>query len=969
MPESKVRLGEKDKASRQTEKLTALHTHALRLSVARSIDEIASYTLDAMAFALGFDYSDVRFVQDGWLRCKGARGMKMINADLRLDGPGITVKAANSKKTIRVADTRKESSYVDRIHDKGRESPTMLSELAVPVIVEHETFAVLNVESTQPNAITDDDQKLLETLAAHLASAIGRLREEEAVRRSLSLYRATLESTADGILVVGMTGRMTTSNLRFAEMWRIPEDLLENKDESQMLQFALDQLEDPAQFLGKVKELYANPEKESFDVLRFKDGRTFERYSQPQRLEQGIVGRVWSFRDITERKRMEAALANERNVLRTLIDNLPDIVYVKDIESRFVITNPVHVHHLRAKTLDEIVGKTDFDLYPRQLAASYYSDEQSVIRSGQPLVDREELTIDPEGKTRWLLTTKVPVRNDQGRVIGIAGIGRDITERKRMQDELRRHSEHLEELIRERTSSLAESEARYRRLFESSPISLWEEDFSEVKRYLDELRSNGINDLRRRFSEHPDDLAKCASIVKVVDVNEATLRLYGAKSVEELRCELPRVLSRESQEAFREELVALGEGERRFASEFDDQTLAGEIRHVSLTLNVVPGYEDTLGRVLVSIVDLTERKQMEEELRAAGERLEYTIDFNPAVVYLGKPLDDMSDYYTVYKSRNVMTMVGFGPEQFMEPEGEKFWASRVHPDDLQKYMEGASKLWEDDHRICEYRFLHKNGTYRWILEEANVIRDPNGTIRDVVGCWTDITERKRLEESLLKSQRLATIGELAAMVGHDLRNPLQGITTATYLLRNDDSLTKEQQQETIQRIDDSVDKSNKIINDLLDYSREIHPALEEVSPKEIIRTALEAVKIPAPIQVQDQSQEWPVITVDSEKVRRVFINLITNAVDAMPNGGTLTIGSQESNDFVQFKVSDTGTGLDKQILENLWKPLQTTKAKGMGLGLPICKRIIDAHGGEITAESNAAEGTTFTIRLPIKPRP
>jgi two-component system sporulation sensor kinase A len=109
--------------------------------------------------------------------------------------------------------------------------------------------------------------------------------------------------------------------------------------------------------------------------------------------------------------------------------------------------------------------------------------------------------------------------------------------------------------------------------------------------------------------------------------------------------------------------------------------------------------------------------------------------------------------------------------------------------------------------------------------------------------------------------------------------------------------------------------------------------------------------------------------VDPDKARRVFINLITNAVDAMPNGGTLRVSSKDLNGFVEIAISDTGTGLDRRILENLWKPLQTTKLKGIGLGLPIVKRIIDAHGGEIAVETKTELGTTFIIRLPAKRSP
>ncbi len=151
-------------------------------------------------------------------------------------------------------------------------------------------------------------------------------------------------------------------------------------------------------------------------------------------------GRVKGFfalvTDITELKRVEEALAKERNLLRTLIDNLPDYIYVKDAESRFVIGNIAVGHLMGTTTPDELVGKTDFDFYPQELAAQYRADEQEVIRSGQPLINREEPHIDlSTGDRRWLSTTKVPLRDSEGKIVGLVGIGRDITEQKRAEEE------------------------------------------------------------------------------------------------------------------------------------------------------------------------------------------------------------------------------------------------------------------------------------------------------------------------------------------------------------------------------------------------------------------------------------------------------------------------------------------------------------------------------------------------------
>ncbi|MBS3905761.1 MAG: GAF domain-containing protein [Syntrophaceae bacterium] len=171
---------------------------------------------------------------------------------------------------------------------------------------------------------------------------IERQKAEEEIKHSLSLLNATLESTADGILVVDREGKIEKLNRKFVQMWRIPEPTLASKDDDQALAFVLDQLKDPEGFIKKVRELYNLPEAESYDVLEFKDGRVFERYSQPQRIGDQIIGRVWSFRDVTERKKMEQALIRSEKAANRLSQENATIARIGQIVSSTLDVDEVY---------------------------------------------------------------------------------------------------------------------------------------------------------------------------------------------------------------------------------------------------------------------------------------------------------------------------------------------------------------------------------------------------------------------------------------------------------------------------------------------------------------------------------------------------------------------------------------------------------------------------------------------------
>lgn len=230
-------------------------------------------------------------------------------------------------------------------------------------------------------------------------------------------------------------------------------------------------------------------------------------------------------------------------------------------------------------------------------------------------------------------------------------------------------------------------------------------------------------------------------------------------------------------------------------------------------------------------------------------------------------------------------------------------------------------------------------------------------------------ELVKAQARLVKTERLAAIGELAGMVGHDLRNPLTGIAGAAYYLKSKyDSTIDDRGKEMLEIIEKDIEYSNKIINDLLEYSREIKLELTETDPKSIVKEALSHLLVPSNVRVVDETQDEPSFRVDEKKILRVFTNILKNALDAMPKEGTLTIRSEKRKGNVTFTFADTGAGMTSETLGMLWTPLFTTKAKGMGFGLPICKRFVEGHGGKISVESVVGKGSTFIVTLPLQPK-
>ena len=232
---------------------------------------------------------------------------------------------------------------------------------------------------------------------------------------------------------------------------------------------------------------------------------------------------------------------------------------------------------------------------------------------------------------------------------------------------------------------------------------------------------------------------------------------------------------------------------------------------------------------------------------------------------------------------------------------------------------------------------------------------------------------KERTKKLRQAERMAAIGETAAMVGHDLRNPLQGIVGLIYLLEKQvedmpsEIVGKQKIAERLKSMEEQVAYMDKIVSDLRDYARPVNAGPVPTCVSRLVNEVLPLVAIPPNVQVSvSMPEDLPRLMLDPELMKRVFSNLIMNAVQAMPDGGRLTVKAFRESDGAFISIQDTGIGIPEENLSKIFKPLFTTKSKGQGFGLAVCKRIVEAHEGTIDVESELGRGSIFTIKIPLK---
>jgi PAS domain S-box-containing protein len=417
--------------------------------------------------------------------------------------------------------------------------------------------------------------------------------------------------------------------------------------------------------------------------------------------------------DITARKQAEAALATERNLLRTLIDNLPDRIYVKDAERRHLICNLADARAKGAASPDDVIGKTDYDFYSPALAARYAADDRAVIEQGEPLINREE----PTPQTGWMLTTKVPLRDPEGNVIGLVGVGRDITERRYIENELRRARDMLEQRVEERTAELAAERNLLRTLIDSLP------DYIYVK------------DAAGRFIVVNKAMAESRGHASVHD-------MVGATDFDFFPREMAERFYVDEQQLF-------ATGQPLINQEEPALNLSGDPLWVLTTKTPLRDPDGNITHLIGISRDITEQKRAADALQQAhnalaAERnlLRTLIDNLPDAIYV-KDCD--SRFVTV----NMAVMQRLGAASLEDIIGHTDF-DFYPPDQAETYRADERKLFKTGQPIInkEEPGLSRDSEQHWLWTTKVPLRDPQGDLIGLVGIGRDITERKQAAETL-----------------------------------------------------------------------------------------------------------------------------------------------------------------------------------------------------------------------------
>ncbi|MBL0389167.1 PAS domain S-box protein [Tumebacillus sp. ITR2] len=732
------------------------------------------------------------------------------------------------------------------------------------------------------------------------------IHETQRLLQELDFYKSLFENHPDAVLAWGAEGRYT----------------LVNEAAKQMFGYTAQEFREDVNFRDLVAEpdrtkaishlekaLRGEPQSYEITIVRRDGKQCFVRVTKvPMKQVDGCVPGVFNIvRDITERKHAEEKLRqSEARLARAQrVANFGSWEW--DIQTDELACSE-ELHHIMGVELGSI------DTYEKFRSCVHEEDREGVDRTSRSaleghLLDNQFRVRRPDGELRTLHAQGEVLFDENGSPLKMIGIDRDITDQIEQERRLRERDELLR-LISENAQDIISYSSPEGRVRFISPS------------------------VRRLLGYEPEEV-----------IGQLSSDLYHPEDLERLM-------------------------NTSFAFTDDGDIFTCRVRHkdgrwiwFETTVKLIRDKNGNVDMILGIGRDITARKQVEDHLRATRDQMDSYIENNADAIAL---LD--LDWKMLRINRAYERMFGVLAEDVI---GHTPQTILVVPDDCREEYRRFQKQVENGetvlgHETCR---LRRDGTKLNVMLSISPVRDGDGRVVGSSVTIRDITERKRTEELLLKSEKLGIAGQLAAGVAHEIRNPLTALKGFVQLMQigfREDKYLDVMSSE-LQRIENIVSELLVLAKPQVIRHRQV--ALGDIFKH--ISTLIETQAILNNVQViskfDPDSPDLPMLTCDENQLKQVFLNFLQNAIDAMPNGGRVTLGVKRLNaQEVSITIADEGVGIAPDLMQKLGEPFYTTKEKGTGLGLMVSKRIIEQHQGRLHIASVVDQGTTVEVTLPCR---
>jgi len=581
------------------------------------------------------------------------------------------------------------------------------------------------------------------------------------------------------------------------------------------------------------------------------------------------------------------------------------------------------------------------------------------------------------GSYKWITDRGVLQRDTKGNITRMAGSETDITKKKKFE------KEHVL------------NQLRYHSMFNDSPVPLWEEDFGELFEYLTSLKEKGVKDFRKYFDNNPNSLLLCSQKVKVTDVNKATLELHKAKSKEELLGNLDKIFTSKSFEVFKEEVIAIANGESEFTIEGEIKTLEGDPRTILLKLFINKAHNNTTKAILATI-DITEKKIAEEALIESENK--FRLSFEASAV--GMVIVDKNKKF-IAVNQTFCKIIESTENELLQ----KSFMDITHPNDIiisrRQFKKGIDSKTPF---TLEKRYITSKGNTRWGLTTVSPIFDNKNQLLYVIAHIQDITESKEIEQKLIESknnyealaeeyknqnEELLDAIEIAEKsdklkseflqnLSHEIRTPMNAIIGFSDFL-DLNSITPDKRKQYINIIKSSGNQLLRIIDDILEISALETNHVQLINTEFNLNSLLTELFTIFQPQAKKQNlalylhkglhDDDSIIVSDESKLRKITSNLIENSLK-FTKEGSIEIGYHRNEKDIELYVKDTGIGISINRHDKIFERFSqaegeiSKKTGGLGLGLSIVRENVKLLGGTIKLSSNPGEGSKFSINIP-----